>query len=463
MFIARKKELEKLNDLYSSNCFEFAVVYGRRRVGKSTLIQKFCEDKNCIYFVGSEGSAKDNLQALSTSIFEHILPNIPMPSFSSYDELFSALDHIIEERIVLVIDEFPYLAIGDSSISSVIQKHIDTKWKNSKLMLILCGSSMSFMENQVLGYKSPLYGRRTAQFKIEPFHFFELKQFQWQYNAQDMAILYAITGGVAEYLSFINSSKSVKENIIELYLKPSGRMYEEPSNLLKQELRNPSMYHSVLNALAKGNVNLNEVATKVGELTSTTTFHLKSLLELGIIKKETPVNEKETSRKTLYSINDSSFIFWYRFIYGKQSAIVLNDPNLIFEKLIEPQLSDYMGKVFELICQEYMLCPSVFENAPFFYTNVGRWWGNNPHKKRQEEIDVCAMDNNHILLGECKWTNEKIDQQVLNDLIAQGSLFKQKEKFYYLFAKSGFSESVQQYAKEHNNLSLITIDDIYKA
>ena len=462
MFIGRKKELTKLNELYASDQFEFAVIYGRRRVGKSTLIQQFCDKKNFIYFVATEGGKSDNLEALSKMVTQHLLPEIQIPAFSSYEDLFVFMENYLQERLILVIDEFPYLAQSDPSLSSVIQKHIDLIWKSTKLMLILCGSSMSFMEHQVLGYKSPLYGRRSAQFKIEPFYYPELKEFHWDYSPQDMALLYAITGGVAEYLSFIDPKKSVKENIMALYLQPNGRMYEEPSNLLKQELRDPKMYHSTLNSIVSGNATLNDIATKAGELPTSASFHLKSLIELGIIKKETPIGEKETTKKSLYRIMDSSFIFWYRFIYGNQSMISMNRAEFIYEKLIEPNLSDYMGEVFESICQSYMMSSSVLENAPFFYTTIGRWWGSHPSLKRQEEIDVCAMSKQDILLGECKWTNKLIDKKVLNDLILQSQLFKQKQRHYYLFSKNGFTDAVLEEAQQNTNIHLITIDDIYQ-
>lgn len=463
MFIGRQKELAELDRMYKSDKFELAVIYGRRRVGKSTLIKEFCKGKNYIYYAGIEGGTKDNISALSRLVMDHIMPGIEMPVFESYDALFDFVDGIASERLILVIDEYPYLAQGDHSLSSILQRHIDLRWKDSRLMLILCGSSMSFMENQVLGYKSPLYGRRTAQFKIEPFEFNELREFGWDYSPEDLAVIYGITGGIAEYLEFIDPAKSVRDNITDLFLNPRGRMYEEPLNLLKQELRDPSMYNSILNSIVSGNSTLNDIASKAGELPTSASFHLKSLIELGIVKKETPMGTKASSRKSLYSILDASFIFWYRFVYGNQSAIALNNGEFIYEKLVLPNLSTYMGRIFEAMAQRYMLYPSVYQNAPFFYPSVGRWWGSNPEKKRQEEIDVCAMDNHNVLLGECKWTAEKIGQPVLNRLIEKGRLFSQEQKYYYLFSKNGFSESVIETARRRDDLYLVTIEDILLA
>ena len=165
-FVGRERELKKLNELYATDNFQMAVIYGRRRVGKTTLINQFCKDKPTIFCVGIESTAKNNLENFSKVVWKWKgLEN--MPPFLSFEDLFSHVATLAnEQRLILVIDEYPYLAKADSSISSIMQMYIDHSWKNSKLFLILCGSSMSFMEHQVLGYKSPLYGRRTAQFKI---------------------------------------------------------------------------------------------------------------------------------------------------------------------------------------------------------------------------------------------------------------------------------------------------------
>lgn len=286
--------------------------------------------------------------------------------------------------MVLAIDEYPYLAGGFHSISSILQAHIDSQFKDSKLFLILCGSSMSFMEKQVLGYKSPLYGRRTAQFKILPFDFFESLPFFEAFSKEEKAILYGVTGGIPEYLTKINPAKTVRDNIIDLFLTSSGHFYEEPSNLLKQELREPSTYNGIIEAIAEGAPRLNEISTKCGIESNKCAKYLKSLMSLGIVKKEQPVTET-SSKKSLYLLDDMMFRFWYRFVFPNMSGIVSGLGDAIYDFEVSENLSTYMGLVFEEICKQYLYKEARSNTLPFFTAKAGRWWGNNPKKSGRKK------------------------------------------------------------------------------
>lgn len=460
MFVGREKELSKLNQMYANNQFEFAVLYGRRRVGKTTLINEFCHGKKTIFFVATEAAEKENLAQFSKSIFMTMAGGTASVSFSGFSELFDYIDGIcMEQRIVLAIDEYPYLAESCKAVSSMIQAHIDQTWRHSKLFLILCGSSMSFMENQVLGYKSPLYGRRTAQFKVRPLTYFESRGLLPAFSPEDQAILYGITGGIPEYLSRINLRESLDDNVVRLFFDESGRLYEEPGNLLKQELKEPATYHSVIGAVAQGASKLNEIATKVGIETSAASAFLSSLISLGLVKKEVPVTEPPTSRKTIYLLEDQMFRFWYRFVLPNTSGIVWGRGQQIYDLLVKPQLCDYMGQVFEEICKQYLYQPQIFDKAPFFYQKLGRWWGSNPRLKRQEEIDILAFDNTHVLIGECKWNTTPAAASVLETMYERGTLFNQPEKHYCLFSKNGISDEARRLA-ENPGFQVITFADI---
>ena len=224
MFIGRERELNDLNQRYKSDKFELAVIYGRRRVGKTTLINEFIKDKDSIFYSATETNSKQNLSELSQSIYSFT------PEFKDSESIFTSFKAAFEtvfklaetKRIVFVIDEFPYLAACSKGISSVLQQVIDKNNANSKLFIILCGSSMSFMENQVMGYKSPLYGRRTCQYKINPFEFFELGNYYKNFKPEELVLVYGITGGIPLYMSMINDKLSVEDNIKENFLVPNS-------------------------------------------------------------------------------------------------------------------------------------------------------------------------------------------------------------------------------------------------
>lgn len=456
MFIGRERELSALEKLYNSDKFEFAVIYGRRRVGKTALINEFIKNKKAIYFMGIEINSKQNLENFSKVIMEFTNGTDIDNSFSSFQ---AALEYVFmlsqKERIVLAIDEYPYVARSTKSLASTLQLLIDKYKETSKLMLILCGSSMSYMTDNVLAYKSPLYGRRTAQLKILPFDFRETCQYLNSYSDEDKALLYGIFGGTPQYLIHINTSLSIKENIVNLFLNPISFLFEEPENLLKQEVREPASYTSVISTIAAGATRMSEISAKTGENTNLCTTYIKNLINFGLIKKETPYGEKE-SRKTIYSLEDNMFRFWYRFVQPNASLIVRDATEIVYKK-IEDALSDYMGQVFEEICKQYLWQLLLSGKSPVEFHSMGRWWGNDPIEKKQTEIDIMAeQDKNTALFGECKWTNEKVDTGVLETLIKRSQLFPYTNTHLYLFSKSGFTQGCEKKASEYPNVYLIS-------
>ena len=456
MFIGRGRELDALNKLYKSNKFEFAVIYGRRRVGKTALINEFIGDKKAIYFMGVESNAKQNLENFSKSIMEFASGIETDSSFLSFQ---AALEYVFKlaesERIILAIDEYPYVARSSKSLASTLQLLIDKYKDNSKLMLILCGSSMSYMEDHVLAYKAPLYGRRTAQMKLLPFDFEETCRYFKNLSDEDKALIYGVAGGTPQYLLQMDDKLSVEDNIKNTYLNPISFLYEEPTNLLKQEVREPAIYTAIITAIATGSSRMSEISSKVGEDTNVCTNYIKNLMNLGIVQKETPYGEK-ASRKSVYSIEDNMFRFWYRFVLDNNSIIARGAADLVYKR-IEPQLSDYMGKVFEEICKQYLWKQLLSGNCPVEFNSLGRWWGNDPKEKSQTEIDIMGeQDKNTALFAECKWTNEKVDLGVLETLVKRSNLFSYKTKHYYLFSKSGFTKGCIDKTNEMGNVVLVS-------
>ena len=268
MFYCREQELNKLNKRYNDGKFECVVIYGRRRVGKTALINEFCKDKPAIMFSALNSTSSENLEALSKSIYQYKDPESTgetAPIYPDYDAALQEITKLAEsERLIFVIDEYPYLAKAEKSISSRLQHIIDHIWQQGKLFVILCGSSMSFMEYQVLGYESPLYGRRTAQFKIQALTYKEIVAFNPELTAEQQSLIYGITGGIPHYINKLNVTDSIDAALLENLFDSSGYLFEEPENLLKQELREPAVYNSIITAIAGGASRANEISTKVG-------------------------------------------------------------------------------------------------------------------------------------------------------------------------------------------------------
>ena len=462
MFIGRERAVASLRQFYSSDKFEFVVLYGRRRVGKTALINHFIDGKKAIYFMGVESNAKQNLENFSKSIIEYASGIEAETSFASFQAALETVFRLSEnERIILAVDEYPYVARASKSLASTLQLLIDKYKDRSKLMLILCGSSMSYMEDHVLAYKAPLYGRRTAQIKLQPFDFEETCRYFGNFSTEEKALAYGIVGGTPQYLLQMNDRLSIEENVKNTYLNPTSSLYEEPTNLLKQEVREPAIYTAIITAIATGASRMSEISSKVGEDTNVCSTYLKNLVALGIVQKETPYGEK-ASKKSIYSIDDNMFRFWYRFVPENASMIARGAADLVYKR-IEPHLPEYMGKVFEEICKQYLWKLLLGGKSPVEFTSLGRWWGNDPVHKRQAEIDIMGeQDKDTALFAECKWTTEKVDLAVLETLIARSELFPYKNKHFFLFSKSGFTKGCEEKANELGNVSLVTYGEIVK-
>ena len=451
-----------MNRRYKKGEFECLIVYGRRRVGKTALINEFCKDKPTVFFSALNASDKENLEALSKAIYEKDHPGMESaPVFQSFEAALDQITRMAEkERLVFVIDEYPYLAKANKSISSRLQHIIDHTWKNGQLYLILCGSSMSFMEYQVLGYESPLYGRRTGQYKIQALTYKEITAFNPTLTPEEQSLVYGVTGGIPHYINKLDVYEDVDEALKENLFNTSSYLFEEPENLLKQELREPAIYNSVITAIAGGASHANEIATKVGVESAVCAKYLKVLLDLGIIKKETPITEKP-GKKTIYTIGDNFFRFWYRFVPQNTSAISAGRIEQIYEPVIKRHLSDYMGLVFEQMCREYLL--RYASDLPIILSDVGQWWGTDSKAKKEVQIDIVGspVEGDEYIIGSCKYRNTIIGVDEFELIKHYADVFGKGKKYhFYIFSKSGFTKDLQELG-DKGDVKLITLDDMY--
>lgn len=462
MFLCREQELSTLNKRYQKNTFECMIIYGRRRVGKTSIINEFSKDKPTIFFSALNASAQENLEALSQAIHSYSNPDaVDAPIYPNLDSALNAITELArKERLIFVIDEYPYLAKADASISSRLQHLIDHVWEKGNLFLILCGSSMSFMENQVLGYESPLYGRRTGQMKIQALTYKEMTAFNPQLTPEQQALVYGITGGIPHYINKLNVQNNIDEALLENLFNTSSYLYEEPENLLKQELREPAVYNSIITAIAGGASRPNEISTKVGIESAICAKYLKVLLELGILTKTTPITEK-FGKKTIYRIEDNFFRFWYRFVPQNISAISSGRFPQIYEQAVKKHIPTYMGLVFEKMCRDYLLRYETF--YPILLSEIGEWWGSDAKTKKEVQIDIVgtSAENDEYIISSCKFKNEKIGVDELELLKNYAKVFGKGKKYhYYIFSKSGFTTALEERAN-NDEVKLIKLEDMY--
>lgn len=465
MFIGREEEMELLQDLYASNKFEFLVLYGRRRVGKTSLLREFTKDKNSIYFSCQEKNDSLNLSDFSSIVQSHF-EGSSYGDFSNWQSAFAYIsDKSVQERTFLVIDEFPYVALENPSIKSILQHTIDHSWKERNIFLVLCGSSVSFMESEVLGFKSPLYGRATAKLELKGFDYYLSSKFFPEYSNEEKLLAYGILGGIPSYLEQFDGSKPIISNLASCILRTGSFLKDEPQTLLKMEVRDPGVYNSILETIAEGSSRMSVIADKIHEETQKCSKYLSTLQTIKIVEKIVPAGESDKTKKSLYRICDNFFQFWYRFPFRNKSHYEIIGAKAAADEILDVDtISTYMGSIFERICYEYMLRMAKTSQLPIVPYHIGRWWGANSYTKKQDDVDILVLGKNgeEAIFCECKYRNVLFDKSEFDDLVTASKAFSEaKTKFYYLFSKSKFSQWVHEEAEKREDVKLVGLDDLF--
>ncbi|MDD3360046.1 MAG: ATP-binding protein [Hespellia sp.] len=461
--IGRKQELKQIEQRYESLKFEFLVMYGRRRVGKTTILQQFASKHHVIFYSAQEKNDSLNLQDFSRTIQLYFEMQLIAP-FQNWEDAFSYITNKAKkEKVVLIIDEFPFMAGPNPSIKSMLQHEIDHKWKDMNMMLILCGSSVSFMINEIMGYESPLYGRTTGTMEVKPFDYLEAAEFYPRYSNEDKLLAYGILGGIPRYLNAFSDAQSIQENIQNGIIANGAFLNDEPQMLLKMELREPGVYNSILEAIARGYNKVTEIADCIHEDKSKCSKYLATLQTIRLVEKIVPCGEAEKSKKTIYVLTDNFYRFWYQYIFTNRSYYeMLGCEDAAIE--IRESLSDFMGLAFEKICKQYLVRQAKEKKLPFVPAMIGKWWGNNPKIKAQDDVDVLAFNKNktEALFCECKFTTKPMPMEEYEDLMIASEAFSDKINKHYIFiSKGGYTQPVQERAKKEN-VKLLTIDALFE-
>ncbi len=428
-FFGRKNYLKFLNEIYDKNTFEFIPIYGRRRIGKTSLILESVKDREHIYYLALEGTSEENARGFKETANQAIKDKTLLSLQNDWEKIFSYLEN---KNIILIIDEFPYLISSDKRIPSIFQRIIDLYLSGSQCKLILCGSSISMMLTSVLGMKSALYGRRTGQIKLGHLSFQEALSFLKYKNFEETILGYGIVGGVPLYLDIIGKYKDLYTAIANELLLPNTLLNYEPDIMIKTEFPSSATYLMIIRAISSGKVTMGEIKNAVG-LTGDITPYLHNLIDTEYVERRVPITQNPLkSRQGIYLLKDNFLRFYYRFIYPNRSFIESNDVEGLSD-IIKNEINNYMGHLFEDIVKQ-----SLRKKFPAY--RIGSWW------YKGEEIDIIGIDdrNKRMLIGEVKWRNIKIGFDVIERLFSKVELLEGYENYkknYLIVSKGGFKSN----------------------
>lgn len=479
MFVGREVELKFLQDKYTEERGQLIVLYGRRRVGKTETLREFCKDKPHVFFSCTQTTDLVQLRNFSGRMFKEDIPaKNYISEFADWEKAFRAVLDLPygNQKKLLVIDEFPYMCRGNKSIPSILQNLWDAELRDRNVMIILCGSAMSFIEKELLSEKNPLYGRATGIYKMKEMGFYDVVKFFPEYSDCDKVLTYAVLGGIPHYLRQWNPKLSVDENIKRNILTKDCILYSEVEFLLHQELRETPIYNSIIEAVALGNTKLNDISRKsLLEDTAKTSVYLKNLMELGIVEREFSVDakikERANSGRGTYRLTDNFFRFWYAFGFANYSQLEEGDVDGVYEYVVKPALHEFASFAFEDVCREFVRMLQKKNELPFRYSKMGRWMGKTTVRDEtasdglrtaETEIDLLCIgkDAKEYLVGECKFKGIPFSYSEYLDTLAKLTPLKEKSKFYYaLFSESGFDQKILDCAAM-NETQLYSLEDI---
>ena len=457
-FIDREQEMETLVEEYNREGSSLVIMYGRRRVGKTTLISEFIKGKNALFFLASQESEAQNRNLFKEKAAEFINSDLLRnATVSDWDTIFKAIiETKFETKPIIVIDEFQYIGKSNSAFPSIMQRIWDGLLKDKSVMLILCGSLITMMKEQTLEYSSPLYGRRTAQIKLKQIPFSYYENFFPNKESKELIEMYSVTGGVPKYIESLREEKDIYSAIKKYVLNPSSYLYDEPHFLLQQEVTEIGSYFSLIKTIAAGNSKLSAIATALELPQTRLTKYLKTLIDLDILEREVPITEEnpDKSKKGLYRIKDNFIKFWFAFIYPNLSFLESGNTEIVMKKIEKGFVSGQVSFVYEDVCRQKMWKMNADEVWPFTFSKIGRYWDNNT------EIDIAALDpdGKNLILGECKYWKEPVCINIFADLEEKAKKVawnkNNRKTWYILFSTGGFTTELKELAKSRNDIIL---------
>ena len=457
-FIGRKNEQKRLKKVIDSNELNTTLIFGRRRVGKSELVKHVVKDYDCLkfYYECKEVSEKSNTNALSELISETL--KLPKFEFNDFESILKYIFELGKERkIILILDEYPYLKRTIQGIDSIIQSLIDNYKDVSNVSFIILGSYVDIMKSLLLS-SNPLYGRIDLTIDLKPMDYYDSSLFYSSFSNEDKVKLYSVFGGIPYYNRLIDSSKSVYENIIDLIASDGARLENEVSMYLNSEISKIVNANEVFLALSKGFSKYSDILSQSHVSSGPTLVDvLDKLIKMNVVVKVNPINSNENNKKSSYYISDNLSLFYYRYVFKYLSQMKIMDSNVFFDKYIKKDFEEqYVPHVFESICKEYLIRKNKEGKFDPILEKIGKYYYDNPKEKLNGEFDVVSLDSKGYIFYEAKFRNISINDSMIEKEIEQVRKTKLNCYKYVFISKSGFE------CKERDNVELINLEELYE-
>ncbi len=456
-FIGRETEQKKLEKMIQTDEMNFTLIYGRRRVGKSELVNHVLSKTKIkkIYYECKQVSEQSNVSSLSEILSESF--NYPKLAFSNMEEI---LKYIFEcstkEKIVLVLDEYPYLKESIKGIDSILQSLIDQYRKTSKLTFIILGSYVEIMKS-LLEHENPLYGRVDLTLNLKQMDYYESSHFYPHYSPEDKVRIYSVFGGVPYYNRLIDDSKSVQENIIDLIASDGARLENEVSMYLNAELSKITNANEVFSALSKGYSKYRDILSQSHVSSAPTLVDiLDKLIRMEVVTKISPINETANKKRASYFICDNLSLFYYRYIFKYSSQMKIMDPNVFYQKYINKDFEEhYVPHIFENICKQYLIRKNKAGEINPIILNIGKYYYNDPKNHKNGEFDIVTEDEKGYTFYEVKFRKKQINDEMIQEEIKQVQDTGLQCYKYVFFSRSGFN------SQKYDQVKFIELKELF--
>lgn len=456
-FIGRTRQLKQLEREIDTDRMSFALIYGRRRIGKSELIKQALKDsqKKSLYYECKQVSEKSNVDAICDLLSEQF--NLPKLGLDSIEEV---LDYLFkaakDEKLVLVLDEYPYLREGIKGMDSILQAKIDQYRENSKLTIVILGSYVEIMKS-LLEHSNPLFGRVDLVINLQQMDFYDSALFYPNYSAEDKIRIYSVFGGIPYYNRLIDDRKTVRENIIELISAPGARLENEVTMYLNSEIAKINNANEVIDALSRGYSKFSDILSQSHVTSSPTLVDiLNKLIRMELVEKSSPINAENNRKKTSYSICDNLSLFYYRYIFKYSSQQRIMDEDVFYDKYIDQNFEeDYVPHRFETICRQYLIRKNRIGQISPVIEKIGKYYYDDPVNHRNGEFDVVTLDEKGYVFYEVKFRKNRISKAIIDKEIEQVKATELNPYKYVFISRSGFEISPE------DNLELIDLSDLF--